>query len=143
MSWQRDPLPDENGILHKDYAYTITDGCNLAEQIPERYRDARLEHLPSAIRRAAESLPGDRGLFLWGPPGVGKTYGMAAIAYELYHDGWEVQFNVVDVETLRAAQQSPEEYKDLVVRVVGYSAFFVDLDGAVQEDIINRTEHGI
>jgi pyruvate formate-lyase/glycerol dehydratase family glycyl radical enzyme len=55
--------------------------------------------------------------------------------------GWEVQFNVVNVETLKAAQQNPEEYKDLVVRVVGYSAFFVELDKAVQDDIISRTEH--
>ena len=57
--------------------------------------------------------------------------------------GWEVQFNVVDADTLRAAQESPEEYRDLVVRVVGYSAFFVDLDKAVQDDIIARTEHNI
>jgi pyruvate-formate lyase len=55
--------------------------------------------------------------------------------------GWEIQFNVVDVDTLRAAQQHPEEHKDLVVRVVGYSAFFVDLDKSVQDDIIARTEH--
>jgi pyruvate-formate lyase len=55
--------------------------------------------------------------------------------------GWEIQFNVVDVATLRAAQQHPEQYKDLVVRVVGYRAFFVDLDKSVQDDIIARTEH--
>ncbi len=55
--------------------------------------------------------------------------------------GWEMQFNVVSAETLRAAQKNPEEYKDLVVRVVGYSAFFVELDKIVQDDIISRTEH--
>ena len=55
--------------------------------------------------------------------------------------GWEIQFNVVDAETLRAAQEDPEAYRDLVVRVVGYSAFFVDLDKSVQDDIISRTEH--
>jgi formate C-acetyltransferase len=55
--------------------------------------------------------------------------------------GWEIQFNVVDAETLKAAQENPEEYKDLVVRVVGYSAFFVELDKSVQDDIISRTEH--
>jgi len=57
--------------------------------------------------------------------------------------GWEVQFNVVDAETLKAAQENPEEYKDLVVRVVGYSAFFVELDKSVQDDIISRTEHTV
>jgi pyruvate-formate lyase len=57
--------------------------------------------------------------------------------------GWEIQFNVVDAETLREAQEKPEEYQDLVVRVVGYSAFFVDLGKAVQDDIISRTEHSM
>jgi len=57
--------------------------------------------------------------------------------------GWEIQFNVVSAETLKAAQQHPEDYKDLVVRVVGYSAFFVELEKVVQDDIISRTEHGV
>lgn len=57
--------------------------------------------------------------------------------------GWEIQFNVVSAETLREAQKHPEDYKDLVVRVVGYSAFFVELEKAVQDDIIARTEHGV
>jgi len=57
--------------------------------------------------------------------------------------GWEIQFNVVSAETLREAQKHPEDYKDLVVRVVGYSAFFVELEKAVQDDIIKRTEHGV
>jgi len=54
-----------------------------------------------------------------------------------------MQFNVVSADTLRAAQEHPEQYKDLVVRVVGYSAFFVELDRIVQDDIIRRTEHGV
>jgi formate C-acetyltransferase len=57
--------------------------------------------------------------------------------------GWEIQFNVVNAETLKAAQKNPEAYKDLVVRVVGYSAFFVELDKSVQDDIISRTEHTV
>lgn len=57
--------------------------------------------------------------------------------------GWEIQFNVVSAETLRAAQENPEKYRDLVVRVVGYSAFFVELEKAVQDDIIKRTEHAV
>jgi len=55
--------------------------------------------------------------------------------------GQEIQFNVVSAETLRDAQQRPEEYADLMVRVAGYSALFVSLDPAMQEDIITRTEH--
>jgi formate C-acetyltransferase len=57
--------------------------------------------------------------------------------------GWEIQFNVVSADTLREAQKHPEDYKDLVVRVVGYSAFFVELEKVVQDDIIRRTEHGM
>jgi len=54
---------------------------------------------------------------------------------------WHVQFNTVDTETLLAAQQNPEQYRDLVVRVAGYSALFVSLDKATQDDIIRRTVH--
>ncbi len=55
--------------------------------------------------------------------------------------GWEIQFNVVSADTLKEAQEHPEDHRDLVVRVVGYSAFFVELDKVVQDDIIARTEH--
>ena len=54
--------------------------------------------------------------------------------------GYHIQFNVVSAETLREAQKHPEKYRDLVVRVAGYSAFFVDLDVNTQNDIITRTE---
>jgi pyruvate formate-lyase/glycerol dehydratase family glycyl radical enzyme len=61
-----------------------------------------------------------------------------------YHDlgGYHIQFNVIDDQTLRHAQQSPEEYRGLMVRVAGYSAYFVELNPEVQEDIISRTAHG-
>jgi formate C-acetyltransferase len=52
-----------------------------------------------------------------------------------------IQFNVVDRATLLDAQEHPEDHKDLVVRVAGYSAMFVELSKAIQDDIINRTEH--
>lgn len=51
-----------------------------------------------------------------------------------------VQFNFADNKTLRAAQENPEEYKDLLVRVATYSAFFVELGPDTQEDIIQRNE---
>jgi len=56
------------------------------------------------------------------------------------HKGMHVQFNVIDRDTLLAAQKNPEKYKDLVVRVAGYSAQFVVLAKEVQDDIISRTE---
>ena len=54
--------------------------------------------------------------------------------------GFHVQFNCVSSETLRQAQLHPEEYRDLIVRVAGFSAFFIHLDREVQDEIIKRTE---
>jgi formate C-acetyltransferase len=53
---------------------------------------------------------------------------------------WHVQFNVLNRETLLAAQQDPEKYRNLVVRIAGYSAYFVDLSPMQQAEIIARTE---
>lgn len=54
---------------------------------------------------------------------------------------WHIQFNIVNKETLIAAQKDPEKYRGLIVRVAGYSAYFVDLSPDLQNDIIMRTEH--
>jgi formate C-acetyltransferase len=56
-------------------------------------------------------------------------------------DGHHIQFNVVDAATLVAAQRNPEQYRDLIVRVAGYSDYFCDLTPALQDEIIARTEH--
>ena len=56
-------------------------------------------------------------------------------------DGHHIQFNVVTAETLRQAQETPEKYRDLIVRVAGYSDYFVDLGTGLQDEIIRRTEH--
>jgi len=55
--------------------------------------------------------------------------------------GWHVQYNIVSKETLLAAKKNPEKYRDLIVRVAGYSAFFTTLSPDTQDDIIARTEH--
>jgi formate C-acetyltransferase len=59
------------------------------------------------------------------------------------NDGMEVQYNVVSSETLRAAQKDPRTYRDLVVRIAGYSAYFVELTMDMQNDIISRNENMI
>jgi pyruvate formate-lyase/glycerol dehydratase family glycyl radical enzyme len=56
-------------------------------------------------------------------------------------DGHHIQFNVVTAETLRQAQLEPEKYRDLIVRVAGYSDYFNDLGRDLQDEIIRRTEH--
>ena len=55
-------------------------------------------------------------------------------------DGHHIQFNVVDRQTLIEAQKHPEDHKDLIVRVAGYSDFFRNLDKPLQDEIIERTE---
>ena len=57
--------------------------------------------------------------------------------------GMEIQYNVVDAETLRKAQAHPEDYHNLVVRIAGFSAYFVDMTEAMQNDIISRAEHKV
>ncbi|MCX6902105.1 MAG: formate C-acetyltransferase/glycerol dehydratase family glycyl radical enzyme, partial [Verrucomicrobia bacterium] len=56
-------------------------------------------------------------------------------------DGHHVQFNVTTADTLRKAQSAPEQHRDLIVRVAGYSDYFCDLSHELQEEIIARTEH--
>jgi len=56
-------------------------------------------------------------------------------------DGHHIQFNVVDAATLIEAKSDPERYRDLIVRVAGYSDYFCDLSEALQDEIIARTEH--
>ncbi len=57
-------------------------------------------------------------------------------------DGHHIQFNVVNADTLKDAQKHPELYRDLIVRVAGYSDYFNDLGEDLQNEIIARTEHG-
>ena len=54
---------------------------------------------------------------------------------------WHIQFNLVDTAVLRDAQQHPEKYSNLLVRVAGYSAYFTQLHREVQDDVIRRTEY--
>lgn len=58
-------------------------------------------------------------------------------------DGHHIQFNVVTADTLRKAQKNPEKYRDLIVRVAGYSDYFVDLGEDLQNEIIERSEQKI
>ena len=99
---------------------------SVAKLDHENYSNGTLYNqnfLPSA-------LAGDEGL---------KRFAAMVRTY-FDHKGMHVQFNVIDKETLLEAQRHPEEHKDLVVRVAGYSAQFTVLAKEVQDDIISRTE---
>jgi pyruvate formate-lyase/glycerol dehydratase family glycyl radical enzyme len=71
--------------------------------------------------------------------GLDALVGLVRSYFKL--NGHHIQFNVVDAETLRKAQKNPEQYRDLIVRVAGYSDYFCDLGEALQNEIIARTEH--
>jgi len=71
---------------------------------------------------------------------TGKKKLIALIRTYFALGGMEMQFNIVSAKTLRKAQEHPEDYRDLVVRIAGFSAYFVELYRASQEDIIRRTE---
>lgn len=65
------------------------------------------------------------------------------IDYYFSLGGMQIQFNVVSRDTLLRAQKDPTKYQNLIVRVAGYSAYFVNLEKKVQQDIIERTEERI
>ncbi|MGE5361558.1 MAG: glycine radical domain-containing protein, partial [Bacteroidales bacterium] len=73
-----------------------------------------------------------------GEAGLEKLASLVRSYFRL--DGHHIQFNVVTAATLRAAQAQPEKYRDLIVRVAGYSDYFCDLTPALQDEIIARTE---
>ena len=71
--------------------------------------------------------------------GIDKLRDMTLVYFE--NGGMEVQYNVVSAEVLREAQADPNEYRDLIVRIAGYSAYFVELSADCQNDLIRRHDH--
>jgi len=70
--------------------------------------------------------------------------GMACLVAAYFKmDGHHIQFNVIDRQTLREAQLNPDEHRDLIVRVAGYSDHFRNLSRTLQDEIIDRTEQCI
>lgn len=107
-------------------------------------------HGPTGLMRSAMKIDQDRfqaGLFnLKFHPSAMETdedLRKLSLLVRTYfaHGGKHVQFNVVSRETLIEAQKNPEQYQDLLVRVAGYSAYFVHLGKAMQDEIIGRTAH--
>ncbi|MDY6935037.1 MAG: pyruvate formate lyase family protein [Spirochaetota bacterium] len=84
-------------------------------------------------RLSPTQLSGEKGYQLW------KSYMKTWADLGLDH----VQFNMVDDATLRAAQKDPEQYQEVIVRVAGYSAHFVDISRKTQDNIIQRTIQGL
>lgn len=107
---------------------------------------------PTAVFKSVAKLPTDKilgGVLLnqkLSPATIKREADkqkLIAMLHTFFSDlkGWHVQYNIVDRATLLEARQHPEQYRDLVVRVAGYSAFFTTLSPDTQDDIIARTEH--
>lgn len=103
---------------------------------------------PTAIAKSASKIDhartGGTLLNMKFNPQVLEGAGLEKITYLIRGyfklDGHHVQFNVIDKETLLAAQKEPDKYRDLIVRVAGYSDYFIDLGVDLQNEIIARTE---
>jgi trans-4-hydroxy-L-proline dehydratase len=78
--------------------------------------------------------------FFEGPDAIEKIRALIRAYFSM--NGHHIQFNVVSAETLKDAQKHPERYRDLIVRVAGYSDYFNDLGEDLQNEIIRRTEQG-
>ncbi|MHC1684994.1 MAG: formate C-acetyltransferase [Clostridiaceae bacterium] len=85
------------------------------------------------VKFTPKTLEGDHGIKKF------ADFLLAFMKLKIQH----IQFNVISRETLLDAQKNPQNYKGLVVRVAGYSAFFVELNKEIQDDIISRTEHSL
>jgi formate C-acetyltransferase len=84
------------------------------------------------LKFSKAALEGDRAL---------RKFAQLVRTYLVDLRGLELQINAVDAATLRDAQKHPERYSDLIIRVAGYSARFVELAREMQDDLIARTEH--
>ena len=74
-----------------------------------------------------------------GPEGTRTLKELISTYFDL--TGMQVQFNVIDTESLHDAQKHPDNYRDLIVRIAGFSVYFTEMAKAMQDDFITRTEH--
>lgn len=107
---------------------------------------------PVAVMRSISRLDQRKGIggiatnYRFAKPFIQTEKGSRAVAdfirVFMANDCFEIQFNVIDREDLLAAQKEPEKYQTLLVRVAGYSDYFVNLPDNIQDEIIHRTENG-
>jgi formate C-acetyltransferase len=97
---------------------------------------ARIDHLRTGGTLLNQKFSPD---FFRGDDAIGKLTALIRSYFRM--NGHHIQFNVVSADTLRDAQKHPEKYRDLIVRVAGYSDYFNDMGKDLQDEIIRRTEH--
>ena len=133
--------------LQPFYEKGLQNGEPVSEGISPSQRADR--HGPTAVLKSADRIDHIRTggtllnikfnpQVLAGDEGIEKLAHLIRSYFKL--DGHHIQFNLTTADILRQAQEKPEEHQDLIVRVAGYSDYFVDVGRDLQEEIISRTE---
>jgi formate C-acetyltransferase len=145
-------LPTTSHVYFGSVIGAMPDGRRAYESLSEGISPVQGadRHGPTAVLKSASKIDHVKtgGTLLnqkFTPQLLGDETGITKLAHLIRAyfkmDGHHIQFNVVTAETLREAQKDPEKYRDLIVRVAGYSDYFVDLSEKLQNEIILRTEH--
>ncbi|MFO1146744.1 MAG: pyruvate formate lyase family protein [Alsobacter sp.] len=122
----------------------LAEGISASHGMDQKGPTVALASIAAARDRSYREKAGDLINMKFSPANVAGEAGTRRLMQvirtwcELKH--WHVQFNIINKATLLAAQKEPEKYRDLVVRIAGYSAYFVDLSPMQQAEIIARTE---
>jgi pyruvate formate-lyase/glycerol dehydratase family glycyl radical enzyme len=144
-------LPTTVHIYFGQVTGALPNGRKAGEPVSEGISPSqgRDRHGPTAVLKSAARIDHARTggtllnmkfspQVLAGDDNVEKLLSLIRTYFRL--DGHHIQFNVIDAETLRKAQENPEQHRDLIVRVAGYSDYFVDVGRNLQDEIIARTE---
>ncbi|MCL2392796.1 MAG: formate C-acetyltransferase/glycerol dehydratase family glycyl radical enzyme [Oscillospiraceae bacterium] len=145
-----------NNVMHGSVVTATPDGRKAGEPVSDCIGPAHTacgshdRRGPTAVAKSAAKLEHARianGIILnwkFAPTAVSGQLGrenlIALMDTYFDHGGMQSQFSIVGKDTMIAAQKNPEKYKDLVVRIAGYSAYFVELSPELQSDLIGRTE---
>jgi formate C-acetyltransferase len=130
-----------NGRKAQEY---LSEGISASHGMDVKGPTVALTSMARARNRSYREKGGDLINLKFNPANVAGEEGTRRLMQvirtwsELKH--WHVQFNIINRETLLAAQKDPEKYRNLIVRIAGYSAYFVDLSPMQQAEIIARTE---
>ena len=133
-----------NGRLAQEY---LSEGISASHGMDVKGPTVALTSMAHARDRSYREKGGDLINLKFNPANVAGEEGTRRLMQvirtwcELKH--WHVQFNIINKETLLAAQKEPDKYRNLIVRIAGYSAYFVDLSPMQQAEIIARTEEHV
>lgn len=145
-----------NNVMHGSVVSATPDGRKAGEPVSDCIGPVHTQYAshdrrgPTAVAKSVAKLDHSRignGIILnwkFSPSAVsgetGRNNLIGLMDTYFASDGMQSQFSIVGRETMLAAQKNPEKFKDLVVRIAGYSAYFVELSSELQSDLIGRTE---